>query len=149
VENGDEAVVADSFRVARESNGGVTRRQLAARLIADRKLAKALLAKFGPEQGARLVRDCSLGTKEMWLGGYRDAAWVVDGEVARAALDRPAFYDVLKRMTRTGGIWRIEWPAQNLGEWRRPQTEDEKSLDRWIADRPRRENDVLAHLDRY
>src|SRR5439155_11605968 len=93
VENGDEAIVADSFRVARESDGGAMRRQLAARLVADRKLAKALLGKFGPDQGARLVRDCSLGTKEMWLGGYRDAAWVVDGDVARAALDRPTFYD--------------------------------------------------------
>src|SRR6185437_4568658 len=78
--------------------------------------------------------------------------WVVDGDVARAVLDQNRYghrYDASKRMIRAGRIWRIELPPTDLGEWRRPKSENEKELDRWIADAARRENDVLAHLDKY
>jgi hypothetical protein len=150
MENGDAATVADSFQYMRESDNGATRRQFAERAVADRKLAKALVAKFGPEQGERLEADC--GLRAMWLDIYRQVPWVVDGDVARAAIDQDRYghrYDVGMRMIRGGGVWRIQYPPADLVEWRRPKTEDEKKLDGWIAERARRENDVLAHLDQY
>jgi hypothetical protein len=68
---------------------------------------------------------------------------VIDGDVARAALDQDRYghrYDVALRMIRRGGIWRIELAPRDLLS-ARPSGSD--------AERARRENDVIAHLDRY
>src|SRR5205814_708801 len=74
----------------------------------------------------------------------------VDGDVARAAFPDQRRYDVLLRMVRGGdGVWRIQSPPINAGEWRRSKLEHEQQLERWTAERPQREKDVLEHLDKY
>jgi hypothetical protein len=147
VERGDEALIVDSFYFLREGDGGAARRHLAGRLVADHALAKALLAKFGAEQGRRLIQECGLTYAHGSLDMHRRARWVVEDDVARAVMPYGR-YDVAVRMVRASGAWRIEWVAENIG-WQPDKTDDDKERDRWEQSRPQREMDVLKHLDRY
>ncbi len=132
---GDAKGVADSLQYPRqEQSSAKNRRVFAERLVADRALVKALEVKFEPEQSARIIRESSLAPK--FLERYTQAAWAVDGDVARAVFPQP-YYNIGMRMIRRDRVWRICWM---------PPTDDDQN--RELA-RTKREQAVLRDLDKY
>jgi hypothetical protein len=107
------------------------------RTIVAAKLARAFRAKYGPEQGERLVQTCSLRPALEYLSGV---GWVVEGDVARGVREIGR-YEVFPRMVRRDGVWRIQLPPQ-------PPPADAK-INKNDEDLLKRRRDVLEHLDKY
>lgn len=155
IEKWDVETLADSFEMIGGDDNGAFRR-MAEQMILERKVEKAVRARFAPDQAERIVQEGSLRPgRPSHLAVYQNVeGWAVDGDVARGALKEP-LYDVVRRMVRRDGIWRIQYPPRstiaslNDPEERRKQQARMTSLQE-LLDHPDRfatAGDVLEMLE--
>lgn len=110
IEKGDAATFADSFEMSGGDDDGFLRR-MAEQAVLEKKVENAIRARYPQDQAERIVKEGSL--RRGLLNMYENVdGWVVEGDVARAAL-KERWYDVVRRMVRRDGIWRIQYPPRS------------------------------------
>jgi hypothetical protein len=141
LDKGDVTTLADSFEMMGGDDAGVLR-AMAEQAVLERKVEHLVRARFPPEQAERIVRDASL--RRGLLVMYQNVdGWVEDGDVARAAL-KERWYDVVRRMVRRDGVWRIEWPPRSTIASLNDPAEERKQQARMGA-----LQEVLDHPERF
>ncbi len=147
IERGEVGAVADGVVRARDAAGSGFAVDIADDAVTARKLRRAIERKFSEEQAKRICE--SVGLRLDWLEMYRKAAWVVDGDVARAAFEPPERYRLEFRMVKREGAWRISFPPKNQEEEARAAERGEKSREQGMVERTKLRKEVLAHFEEY